>query len=74
LRALKAIAGEDRVGSPVLEDTHRSGSFRMEGFSVSGVSAAPKVKQAAHGFAANAATCAGARPTAYNKARGLSRC
>jgi protein ImuB len=40
---LKAIAGEDRVGSPVLEDTHRSGSFRMEGFSVSGVSAAPKV-------------------------------
>jgi protein ImuB len=37
---LKAIAGEDRVGSPVLEDTHRSGSFRMEGFSVSGVSAA----------------------------------
>jgi protein ImuB len=39
---LKAIAGEDRVGSPVLEDTHRSGSFRMEGFSVSGLSAAPK--------------------------------
>jgi protein ImuB len=29
---LKAIAGEDRVGSPVLEDTHRSGSFRMTGF------------------------------------------
>jgi protein ImuB len=31
---LKAIAGEDRVGSPVLEDTHRPGSFRMEHFSV----------------------------------------
>ena len=31
---LKAIAGEDRVGSPVLEDTHRPGSFRMEDFSV----------------------------------------
>jgi protein ImuB len=29
---LKAIAGEDRVGSPVLEDTHRSGSFRMSAF------------------------------------------
>ena len=29
---LKAIAGEDRVGSPVLEDTHRPGSFRMENF------------------------------------------
>jgi protein ImuB len=31
---LKAIAGEDRVGSPVLEDTHRPGSFRMESFSI----------------------------------------
>jgi protein ImuB len=39
---LKAIAGEDRVGSPVLEDSHRSGSFRMEGFSVSGTSATSK--------------------------------
>jgi protein ImuB len=29
---LKAIAGEDRVGSPVLEDTHRPGRFRMENF------------------------------------------
>jgi len=31
---LKAIAGEDRVGSPVLEDSHRPGSFRMQSFSV----------------------------------------
>jgi len=31
---LKAIAGEDRVGSPVLEDAHRPGSFRMESFAV----------------------------------------
>ena len=31
---LKAIAGDDRVGSPVLEDTHRPGSFRMESFAV----------------------------------------
>jgi protein ImuB len=31
---LKAIAGEDRVGSPVLEDTHRPGSFRMEDFAI----------------------------------------
>ena len=33
---LKAIAGEDRVGSPVLEDSHRPGAFRMNGFSVAG--------------------------------------
>lgn len=31
---LKAIAGEDRVGSPVLEDSHRPGSFRMESFAI----------------------------------------
>jgi len=31
---LKAIAGEDRVGSPVLEDSHRPGIFRMQAFSV----------------------------------------
>ncbi len=29
---LKAIAGEDRVGSPVLEDTHRPGAFHIRGF------------------------------------------
>lgn len=29
---LKAIAGEDRVGSPMLEDTHRPGSFHLEEF------------------------------------------
>jgi protein ImuB len=33
---LKAIAGEDRVGSPVLEDSHRPGSFHMESFAVAG--------------------------------------
>jgi protein ImuB len=33
---LKAIAGEDRVGSPVLEDSHQPGRFRMEGFGVAG--------------------------------------
>jgi protein ImuB len=39
---LKAIAGEDRVGSPVLEDSHRPGSFRMESFVVASQSNTPK--------------------------------
>jgi protein ImuB len=38
---LKAIVGADRVGSPVLEDTHRAGSFRMENFTVAGKASAP---------------------------------
>jgi protein ImuB len=42
---LKAIAGEDRVGSPVLEDTHRSGSFHMDAFSVSGATAGSKASR-----------------------------
>ncbi|HEY6491504.1 MAG: DNA polymerase Y family protein [Terracidiphilus sp.] len=36
LARLKAIVGEDRVGSPVLEDSHRPGSFHMEKFEVNG--------------------------------------
>lgn len=31
---LKAIAGDNRVGCPVLVDSHRPGSFRMEDFTV----------------------------------------
>jgi protein ImuB len=34
LARIKAIVGEDRVGSPVLEDTRRAGSFSMENFVV----------------------------------------
>jgi protein ImuB len=35
LARLRAIVGDDRVGSPVLEDTHRPGSFHLEPYSVS---------------------------------------
>lgn len=34
LARLKALVGDERVGKPVLDDTHRSGSFHMDAFSV----------------------------------------
>ena len=34
LARIKALVGSDRVGSPVLEDSHQSGGFHMESFSI----------------------------------------
>jgi protein ImuB len=42
---LKAIAGEDRVGSPVLEDTHRPGSFHLESFVVADAASVPQAER-----------------------------
>ncbi|HWG20732.1 MAG TPA: DNA polymerase Y family protein [Terracidiphilus sp.] len=44
LARLKAIVGEDRVGSAVLEDEHRPGSFRMEEFHVDAKAEAREVQ------------------------------
>ena len=63
---LKAIAGEERVGSPALEDTHRPGSFRMESFRRGNRGGhnrarmnAAGLNPSAHGSAAHEAACAG---------------
>jgi protein ImuB len=37
LARLKAMVGEERVGAPALEDTHRGGSFRVESFAREGL-------------------------------------
>ena len=52
LARLKAIAGEDRVGSPVLEDTHRPGSFHLENFAVSDAGIEPSPSSGTHARAA----------------------
>lgn len=46
LARLKAILGDERVGSPVLEDTHRADSFRMESFVTTGAAVVPTAQTA----------------------------
>jgi protein ImuB len=41
LARLKALVGEDRVGTPILEDTHRPGAFHMQGFALASKPSAP---------------------------------
>src|SRR3989441_352424 len=41
LARLSALLGSDRVGTPVLEETHRPDAFRMEPFAWAGESAVP---------------------------------
>lgn len=45
---LKAIAGEDRVGSPVLDDSHRPGAFTMANFLLSPPHPPAQPSQATH--------------------------
>jgi protein ImuB len=47
LARLKAIVGDDCVGSPILEDTHRGGSFYMESFTARD-QARPRDTQSVH--------------------------
>jgi protein ImuB len=45
LARLKAIVGDDRVGSPKLDDTHRPGSFHITDFTVEGKATVSKASQ-----------------------------
>jgi protein ImuB len=50
LARLKAIVGDDRVGSPELDDTHRPGSFHMKDFAVEGKATASKASHVRMGL------------------------
>jgi protein ImuB len=62
LARLKAMVGEDRVGTPALEDTHRGGGFRMETFAMAGEPSHPRSQNRDLG-----------RPAGMRIARGVRR-
>ena len=67
LARLKALVGDDHVGSAVLSDTHRSGSFTMENFSMSSQPSLRIGRNSSNIAAAHSTTSSDSRSDSYVK-------